>query len=72
LLEHLRSGCQSLGEFPERSPLYRGDVRRLVVGPHLVFYRLVDADDAVLRRVIILRALPGTMDIDRLVDPDDI
>jgi plasmid stabilization system protein ParE len=64
----LRDKCQSLAEFPERAPVYRGQIRRLVVGQYLVFYRIADPDIPNLRRVIIIRVLHGARNIGDLVD----
>lgn len=70
--ELLRARCLSLREFPERSAPYRGDIRRMVAGAYLIFYRIADSEDAKLRRVIVVRVLHGAQDIDRLIDPDDL
>jgi plasmid stabilization system protein ParE len=72
IMDLLRERCLSLQEFPERAATYLGDIRRLVAGDYLIFYRLADPRDEVLRRVIVVRVLHGAQDIDRLVDPDDV
>lgn len=69
--DRLRERCRSLGRFPEQAAIYRGQVRRLVVAPYLMFYRLADPQDPELRRVIVLRVLHGARDTNRLLDPND-
>jgi toxin ParE1/3/4 len=69
--ESIRRKCLTLARHPERAQRFSGDVRRLVAGQYLVFYRIADPDDPVLRRVIVLRVLHGRMDVERLVDGDD-
>jgi plasmid stabilization system protein ParE len=70
--EGLREQCLSLRDFPERAAPFTSDIRRMVAGSYLIFYRIADPDDPALRRVIVIRVLHGSRDIDRLVDPDDI
>jgi plasmid stabilization system protein ParE len=67
----VRAKCQSLAEFPERWAVYRGEVRRMVVGQYLVFYRIADADIPNLRRAIVIRVMHGARNIGDLKDSDD-
>jgi toxin ParE1/3/4 len=70
--ESLREQCLSLRDFPERAATYTAEIRRMVAGSYLIFYRIADPDDPALRRVIVIRILHGSRDIDRLLDPDDV
>ena len=58
-----RARCESLSDFPERWPLQVRDVRRMVVGEYLVFFRIADPDIPSHRRVIVLRILHGARQV---------
>jgi len=55
--EDVRKRCHSLGVFPKRGTVHSGEVRRLVAGAYLIFYR-VTGDDAD-SQVIVLRVIHG-------------
>ena len=60
-----RARCESLSDFPERWPLQVRDVRRMVMGEYLVFFRIADPDIPNRHRVIVLRVLHGA----RIIPP---
>lgn len=64
-IAEMRARCESLSDFPERWPLQVRDVRRMIVGEYLVFFRIADPDIPDRRRVVVLRILHGA----RLIPP---
>jgi len=67
----MRTRCLSLAKFPERSPVYSGEIRQMVVGQYLVFYRIADPDIPNLRRVIVVRVIHGRRNISDVADFED-
>ena len=66
-VEELEGRCRNIIEFPLRFPLLPGresnGIRRIVHGNYLIFYRLLQDDEA----IVILRILNGAQDYDLLL-----
>lgn len=62
-VREIRNHCMQLGSFPESYPVFAGDIRRVVHGQYLVFYRVTD-------EVEIIRVLHGATDYESILFPE--